>query len=289
MNDFFDLSLIDLTELDDTIMVNEGTNGQNNLLQRVSVKVPPFWAQGPDIWFAQVEAQFSNAKISTDDDKFNTVVGAIETTVLNRVRNAVLNPTEGTKYENLKQAMLKEFVDSDYTRMKKLFSELSLGDNKPSFLLNDMRRLGGANVSDDVLKTLWMSLLPVQIRTVLATSTATLNELATLADKVAEVSTQGIVQQIDATQPTSSTDSRLCSMEKQINQLVSAVNFIKNQGGRSRSRSFSSDKQRQRSQTPSKNRSDNNETSDLCWYHESYGNKADNCKGPPCPKFKPKN
>lgn len=286
MNDFHDLSLIDLTE--DTIMPDANENSDNTLIQRVSVKIPPFWEQSPEIWFVQVEAQFKNAKIVTDDSQFNTVIGVIETSILNRVRDAVLNPTEGAKYANLKAAMLQEFADSDYTKMKKLFSELSIGDRKPTYLLNEMRRLGGASVNDDVLKTLWMNQLPMHIRTILATSTATLTELANIADKIAEVSAQGSVEQVERTTPTTSTDARLTSIEKQVNQLVSAMNSFKSKNSRSRSRSFSNASQRRRSRTPSKNKFEGDK-SDLCWYHETYGNKAKQCKGEPCQKHQSKN
>lgn len=270
---------------------NNNNDGGNTLVQRVSVKVPPFWFNAPDIWFVQVEAQFANANITTDDSKFNTVVGAIDTQVLNKVRSAVLNPPAGTKYENLKAMMLKEYGDSDYARMKKLFSELSLGDNKASFLLNEMRRLGGDNVGDDVLKALWMNQLPLHVRTILATSTATLDELAATADKIIEVSAGGMVQQINATNP--SDGDRMAVMERQINQLVSSVNSIKNQFGRSRSRSRSDKYHGQRSQTPknshyNKAPQSNTSQSDLCWYHVKFGDSAKKCK-PTCPLYKPKN
>lgn len=234
---------------------NDNNDGGNTLVQRVAVKVPPFWFNAPDIWFVQVEAQFANANITTDDSKFNTVVGAIDTEVLNKVRTAVLNPPAGRKYNNLKAMMLKEYGDSDYARMKKLFSELSLGDNKASFLLNEMRRLGGVNVGDDVLKTLWMN------------------------------------QQINSTNPADG--DRMAIMERQINQLVSSVNSIKNQFGRSRSRARSDRYHGQRSQTPrnsnyNKAPQSNTSQSDLCWYHEKFGDSAKKCK-PNCPFYKPKN
>lgn len=280
MNNFHDLSIIDLTDLDEStiIMVNpEQNNSQSGVVQRIPVKVPPFWEESPDIWFAQVEAQFTNANVVTDDQKFNTVVGAIETKVLGKVRDAVLNPPDGRKYENLKAALQKEFEDSDYTKMKKLFSDLTLGDNKPSHLLNEMRRLGGTSVTEDVLKTLWIQQLPVHVRAIIATSTATLTELATTADKIHEVSALALVQQVDTV--TSRSDDRLSTMEQQINQLVSAFKEMRNDD-RSRSRSRSSNFQRNRSRTPSRANNTNQEQSDVCWYHSVIGKTARKCRSP---------
>lgn len=293
MNNFQDLSLIDLTESDisDNDMAgDENQNGANNdqrntdqgtLVQRVAVKVPPFWGESPDIWFVQVEAQFANSNIVTDDSKFNTVVGAIESQVLNKVRNAVLNPPDGRKYENLKETILKEFAESDYTKMKKLFSDLSLGDNKPSFLLNDMRRLGGTNVNDDVLKTLWIQQLPVHIRAIIATSTSALAELATTADKIHEVSSLSSVQQVNNDTPQPSANEMLSAMQKQINQLCNAFKNLNNGDSRSRSRSRRNNFQRNRNQTPSSTSGQTEKKcDDICWYHRTMGNKAEKCRSP---------
>lgn len=265
MNDPFDIFKIE-TDIFTSNMAQE-----NNLVQRVAVKVPPFWSDSPEIWFVQVESQFANADITTDNTKFNTVVGAIETKILGHVREAVLHPPTGNKYENLKQAMLKEFADSDYTKLKKLFSELSLGDNKPSFLLNEMRRLGGANVGEDVLKTLWMNQLPVHARAILATSTAPLSELANTADKIIEVTTSTIAPNINQVQ-TSEPKDRLSQIEKQINQMVSSINLIKKRYGRSRSRSGKT--------TPPKSTTGNDDEEDICWYHRKFGVSAKNCRNP---------
>ena len=38
-------------------------------LNKVSVKIPPFWIDKPEIWFDQVEAQFKISGIKTEDTK----------------------------------------------------------------------------------------------------------------------------------------------------------------------------------------------------------------------------
>lgn len=78
-------------------------------INRVSVKVPPFWDENPEIWFAQVEAQFANAGVIADLSRFNTVVAAIETKILTQITDAVLQPPETDKYLNLKTVLLERY------------------------------------------------------------------------------------------------------------------------------------------------------------------------------------
>ena len=127
--------------------------GKSNNISRVAMKIPPFWHDSPEIWFAQVEAQFGNADITTDLTRFNSIVGAIESRILTQVADAVLNPPTRDKYENLKKQILDRFADTEHKKMTKLLSNMSLGDKKPSHLLNEMKRLGGTNITDEFLKT----------------------------------------------------------------------------------------------------------------------------------------
>ena len=118
----------------DNVVVSPAVN-------RVSVKVPPFWPERPEIWFAQVEAQFSNAGINNDFSKFNTVVAAIESSVLAQISDAILSPPENHKYKNLKTCIIERFCDSEQKKIQKLISEI-LGDKRPTQLLNELRSLG---------------------------------------------------------------------------------------------------------------------------------------------------
>lgn len=174
-----------------------GNNDDTANVSRVTIKIPPFWHESPEIWFAQIEAQFGITGTTTDISKFNTIVSSIESRILNQVSQAVLHPPENDKYKNLKDMILKEYSDTEHKKMSKLLSDMTLGDKKPSHLLNEMRRLGGANITDEFLKTLWMQRLPEQTRAIISASTGDLTALATLADKVEEVSNSGRISNIN--------------------------------------------------------------------------------------------
>lgn len=287
-------------------MVDPNGDGQQNPphgnedptanVSRVTIKVPPFWHESPEIWFAQVEAQFAitgtGTGTTTDTSKFNTVLGHIESRILTQVTEAVLNPPANGKYENLKQQILKRFTDTEHKKMSKLLSEMPLGDRKPSHLLNEMKLLGGANVTEEFLKTLWLQNLPEQTRVITSASTGDLTALAELADKVYEVSNAGKINELSNASASSnqskSTDSH-SSLERKIDAMTKAIqSLFRDDDKFSRSRSRSKSRNQKRDSTPSASKDKKGD--DICWYHRKFGNKADNCSEPvkPC-NFKSKN
>lgn len=248
---------------------NDARSVDEALVQRVSVKVPPFWPERPEIWFAQLEAQFRMAKIVTDLSKFNTVVAAIESNVLAQISDAVLTPPESGKYDNLKKCIINTFCDSEQKKTQKLLSDIELGDRRPTQLLNELSELAKDRVSDDFLKSLWLQRLPANVRAILQASNTNLPELAKLADKIMEVSDY---RQVCAMQTTSSEatineiSQRIARLEKNFDQ------FFK------RDRHRSSSRHSRRSTTPAKK---SNQHEEECWYHRKFGAQARSCR-PPC-------
>lgn len=262
---------------------------QTALIQRVGLKIPPFWEVSPEIWFAQIEAQFTTAQVTTDISKFNAIVGAIESKILTEVTDAVLQPPQADKYKNLKKRILEEFSDSSHKKMTKLLQDIALGDQKPSSLLNEMRRLSTPDMTDDLLKTLWLKRLPTQAKVILSTNNADLPELA-IADKIVEIGNLNSVHEV------SSSRSADNSLEKCIAQLTKAVEALSFRNGDSHN-SRSMNRSRSRSQSKSRGRPENRNTNpaakefDMCWYHFKFGHKAKKCPdpNPPCSFGKSKN
>lgn len=256
-------------------MTDPPSETKKDEVNRVTIKIPPFWMDSPEIWFAQIEAQFTITQIKTDLSKFNTVVAHIESNVLSQVSEAILNPPEENKYENLKKQIIDRFADSEQRKMRKLLSDVSLGDQKPSNLLNEMRRLGGSSITDSFLKTLWLQNLPQQVRAILSTSEADLTVLATLADKIIEVGDFHNVHAItndSASSSCSPSEKRIASLEKRIEQLTKTIERCKF-SNRSRSRSRNSSQQRDATPKPKKKY-------EFCWYHFKFGTAATKCQQP---------
>lgn len=248
------------------------------MVNRVSVKVPPFWPERPEIWFAQVEAQFGIAGITTDVTKFNTVVAAIESNVSSQISDAILTPPADGKYENLKKCMIDRFCDSEQKKMQKLLSDIELGDRRPTQLLSELSNLAKDKVSEDFLKSLWLQRLPGHVRAILQASNANLIELAKLADKILEVNDYRQVNSVNTAQSgatISEINQRMARLEKNFEQM------FQKQRSRSSNRSFSRSGRRNSQSNTTLNASED----EHCWYHRKFGDKARSCRKP-C-KFNP--
>lgn len=109
----------------------------------VSLKLPSFWPETPEFWFAQVEAQFALRGIKEDSTKFNYVLAAIDQTVAKRMMDFIKNPPQANKYSEFKKRLLSTFCLSESERANKLLNMADLGDEKPSCLMDSMLALLG--------------------------------------------------------------------------------------------------------------------------------------------------
>ena len=235
------------------INVNPVSNEET--LASVAIKVPPFWLERPEIWFAQLEAQFQNARVMTDKQRFNTLAGHIDRKILAQVSDAVLTPPEADKYNHIKESIIECFADTEQRKIKKLLTEMSLGDKKPSQLLNEMRSLASTNMTEDFLKSLWLQRLPTQVQAILSASDIGLRELSLLADKIIEV--VGVRQVSAIVAPQAVPEVSALTAQEELTKRFNNVNKIQY---RSRSRSKSSS-------------SSSNKT-DTCWYHRKFKERA---------------
>ncbi|XP_063635070.1 uncharacterized protein LOC134805774 [Cydia splendana] len=237
---------------------------------KVSVKLPPFWADKPKVWFAQAECQFHVAGIKCDMTKFSHVISIIDQKLIGEIEDLVLDPPKEDKYETLKKELIRRLAVSEQERVERLVSEEELGDSKPSAFLRRLRSLAGTTKDETLLRQLWMRRLPNNVQAILAAHTdLSLEKLAGLADNIIEVSPgSSKVNKIDSSCP----PSEMASLKECIEQLSMQVASLAGSNTRSRSRNRSSSRTRSRNGSPATRK---------CWYHRRYGTRASKCV-PPC-------
>lgn len=254
---------------DGTVSINKSD------IFKVGVRVPPFWPEEPEIWFAQIEGQFAISGITNDATKFNYVIGHLDNQHSKEIKDIIVNPPAVNKYEKLKTELIRRLTASNEKKIQQLLMHEELGDRKPSQFLRHLKGLAGADVPDDFLKTIWISRLPHGIQTVLAgqPTASSLENLADLADRVNDLAsaTPRVASVTDAVPSSLLSDltREIAELRKQVQQMASSRNSRPHTRSSQRDRSSS----RQRSQSSYRK-------FPLCWYHCKFGDKAQKCTHP---------
>ncbi|XP_037931296.1 uncharacterized protein LOC119666092 [Teleopsis dalmanni] len=213
-------------------------------VSRIAVKIPSFWHARPELWFAQIESQFVTSGVTTEHTKFHSVVASIDGVILAQVSDLVLNMPTENPYSTLKKRLLEEFSISEQKRLKKLLQDMDLGDLRPSQLLREMKNLAGTQVDDSLLRSMWMTHLPANMRAIISVSSEPLDKIAIMADRIAEANDACSIQEVRL--PTTSTVSDV-SLHQQILQLSKEVAELRAELRRSRSRATSRHRSRRNS------------------------------------------
>lgn len=250
-------------------MTSPVTETHGPCVNRVTVKAPPFWPDKPALWFAQIESQFVLAGVTADDTRYHHVLAQLDGKYIAEVEDVVISPPSSGKYERIKTELISRLTTPQAIKLQRLLDKEEQGDRTPSRFLRHLRSLGGAAVSDVVLKTLWLSRLPQQVQVILlaASPDTDLNELAQTADRVS-----GSIAGPQVCATTSSTPMEL--LTQQVASLASSVEALRT----SRSRDKAPRSEGQRGMAP---RSNTTSTTGLCWYHAKFGAQARRCN-PPC-------
>lgn len=242
---------------------------QQNQVAKVALRIPPFWRANVRLWIAQCDNAFTYSGITSDETKFSALVANIDAETLSHVSDIVLHPPDSDKYKALSERLISEFEDSEHQKIKKLLTELQLGDERPSHLLRKMKELSGKQLNDDFLQNLWMQRMPAHIQTVLSASSEKLDQLAIIADKVAEVVQPGAICAASATETSNGAGVTTETLLQRIEELTRQVSELSRGHMTPRSRGRSSSRSRK-----------GNGSGQVCFYHNRFGDKARKCTKP---------
>lgn len=249
------------------------------------LKLPPFWPADPEVWFAQIEAQFACRRITSQRSKFDHVISSLSPEFAVEVRDLLLRPPADNPYSALKEQLTKRTALSEQRKLQQLFTGEELGDRKPTQLLRRMQQLLGDRPGFDTsfLRELFLQRLPSNVRMVLASTPdgTTIENLAEMADRVIEVASSSVAAM---TTPPSAGATPPPAFAAELEHLRSGVlrlEKLMNQLSRNRSSSGSNRRSSRRPSTPPPTNDSPNDSSDtLCWYHSKFGGQAQKCRSP---------
>ena len=105
------------------------------------LKLPTFWPDAAEVWFAQTDAQFAIRNISSSKTKFYHAVAVLPQEVASQILDLIRAPPLGDPYEVLRDRLVRLYTLNDYQRFEALVSLTLSGDQKPSHLMNRMLAL----------------------------------------------------------------------------------------------------------------------------------------------------
>jgi hypothetical protein len=159
-------------------------------VSRVAVRLPPFWAERPAVWFAQAVAQFSLAGVNSEITKFYSVISQLDRRYATEVEDNITSLPKRDAYTTLKTELIRRLSPSREQGIHQLLTLEEMGDHKPSQFLRHLRSFA-PDVPDDLLRSIWSSRLPTNVQAILALQHEdSLDAAALSADRISQVAPQ---------------------------------------------------------------------------------------------------
>ncbi|PNF31162.1 hypothetical protein B7P43_G15191 [Cryptotermes secundus] len=110
-------------------------------VSRVAVRLPPFWPEGPALWFAHTEVQFTLAGIIIERIKFCLVISQLDYRYTKEVENIITFPLKRFPYTLLRTELVRRLSQLPEQRIRQLLTVEEFGDSKPSQFLRYLMSL----------------------------------------------------------------------------------------------------------------------------------------------------
>ena len=229
------------------------------------MKLPTFWPDAAEVWFAQRDAQFAIQNVTISKTKFYHAVAVLPQEVASQILDLIHAPPAGDPYGVLRERLITLYTVNDYQRFEALVSLPLSGDQKPSHLMNRMLALLPDDYKPDfILRGLFLRRLPIDVRShLLCEKVSDPRALALKADKLYQSRVSPSSVNLLADDFGEPLQVKLVLSRTRTPKIPNPVKIPLSE----------------RSPTPaSTTRSPT--PSGLCWFHKKHGEKANNCRKP---------
>ena len=218
----------------------------------VSLKLPMFYEERPEMWFYFAESQFRLRKIVCDQTQFDHIWQSLTTAQAVRCESLMANPPKTGKVIALKEKLLTIFGRTQYEKDNELLNHGPLGDCTVLEFVGKMESLNKDPAT--FMKAFLLNKLPSDVRAMISnTEFSSLTELAIAADKIIKA------QKVKSQQTVNVIDE---ASEGEVDSVQRGRGPPKRPTGQAKS--------------SGKNKGNS------CFYHEKHGPKAFKCDGGGC-------
>lgn len=264
-------------------------------VESLSVKIPTFWTNSPDSWFAQVEAQFTIGRVQKEERKYAYVLAALPCEVIDKIMDVIQSPPTQNMYQHLKRTIIGRLSATEEQKLNNLLFHAEMGDKNPSEFYRFLIQLGkpSENIGMNIVKNIWLKRIPKQLEIALIpVMDKNINDVLTIADNIHREQSQlniysvhknthnNTQKSMEAVPSTSSDYGNSTELDRLKTEICEIKHMLAKLSTRSRSPHRPANQNRRRSTHQNRSRSRHRETRQVCWYHTKYGYQARKCIEP---------
>ena len=135
------------------------------LATHVLMKLPVFWPDAAEVWFAQADTQFAIRSVTVSKTKFYHMVAVLPQEVAWQMLDLIRTLPAGDPYVVSPRVSYHALYAEAYQRFEALVSLPLSGDQKPSHLMNRMLALLPDDYKpDSILRGLFLRCLPIDVQ-----------------------------------------------------------------------------------------------------------------------------
>ena len=154
--------------------------GDDGAIGHVAIKPVAFSRENVAFWFMNLEAQFTLARVISDQTRYFHALAALPIEV---TANIPMSELATQSYKALKEALVKDLEVSATERLQELLEKTPLLGRPSQWVRELSRKVQNLGVGEDLLRHKFLQALPPSVRMVLVgQKTLTLEQMASLAD-----------------------------------------------------------------------------------------------------------